>query len=329
MQLHVSRTDIAFAIRIVTEAARLARTIQMSMAMLNLTKSDRSPVTVADFAIQALVARALNQEFPSDRLVAEEASNELRDSPDILDTVCRFLERSIPSATTDNVCAWIDSGTATPDGRFWTLDPVDGTKGYLRGGQYAVALALVVDGRVEVAAIACPNLGDGCTPAACGEGCLVIAARGMGTWTRPMDACDGPLTQLRVSACTDAARARLLRSFETAHTSVENTDKLCALLSMKSEQVIMDSMAKYVVLSAGHAEIAVRFLSQNQPDYRETVWDVAPGSLIIEEAGGRITDLHGADLDFRAGPRLMNNRGILATNGRVHDAVLEAIAQLD
>ena len=43
--------------------------------------------------------------------------------------------------------------------RFWTLDPIDGTKGFLRGEQYAVALALIVGGEVVVAALACPNLG--------------------------------------------------------------------------------------------------------------------------------------------------------------------------
>ncbi len=57
------------------------------------------------------------------------------------------------------VLGWIDrGGTSQYVERFWTLDPIDGTKGFLRGEQYAVALALVVDGRVVVAALACPNL---------------------------------------------------------------------------------------------------------------------------------------------------------------------------
>ena len=59
----------------------------------------------------------------------------------------------------DEVCRWIDHGGGSQySERFWTLDPIDGTKGFLRGEQYAVALALIVEGRIAVAALACPNL---------------------------------------------------------------------------------------------------------------------------------------------------------------------------
>ena len=69
--------------------------------------------------------------------------------------------RAMPAARSieEQVCRWIDHGGGSQySERFWTLDPIDGTKGFLRGEQYAVALALIVDGRVAVAALACPNL---------------------------------------------------------------------------------------------------------------------------------------------------------------------------
>ena len=53
----------------------------------------------------------------------------------------------------------IDRGGRESGHRFWTLDPIDGTKGFLRGDQYVVALALVVKGEVQIGALACPNLG--------------------------------------------------------------------------------------------------------------------------------------------------------------------------
>ncbi len=56
----------------------------------------------------------------------------------------RLFGRCAADATADSVCAWIDRGCGDPGGRFWVLDPIDGTKGFLRGDQYAVALALVV-----------------------------------------------------------------------------------------------------------------------------------------------------------------------------------------
>jgi 3'(2'), 5'-bisphosphate nucleotidase len=87
----------------------------------------------------------------------------------------------------------------------------------------------------------------------------------------------------------------------------------------------MDSQAKYAVLAAGYGEIYLRLLSPKQPDYREKIWDQAAGSLIVEEAGGRVTDLQGQPLDFSRGRTLANNRGVLATNGRLHEAAMQGL----
>jgi 3'(2'), 5'-bisphosphate nucleotidase len=80
----------------------------------------------------------------------------------------------------------------------------------------------------------------------------------------------------------------------------------------------MDSQAKYAVLASGHGELYLRLLSPKRPDYREKIWDQAAGSLLVEEAGGTVTDLHGKSLDFAAGKTLANNRGILASNQHLH-----------
>jgi 3'(2'), 5'-bisphosphate nucleotidase len=69
----------------------------------------------------------------------------------------------------------------------------------------------------------------------------------------------------------------------------------------------------------------MRLLSPKQPDYREKIWDQAAGSLLVEEAGGKVSDLNGKDLDFNAGRTLLNNRGILASNGHLHREALQAI----
>ena len=69
-------------------------------------------------------------------------------------------------------------------------------------------------------------------------------------------------------------------------------------------------------------------MSPSRPDYRERIWDQAAGSIVIEEAGGRITDLDGKPLDFSHGRTLAKNRGIVATNGHLHDAVLSGLKAL-
>ena len=73
----------------------------------------------------------------------------------IHEEICRQCIEASP----DQICHWIDRGNASEfSDRFWTLDPIDGTKGFLRGGQYAVCLALIVDGDVKLGVIGCPNL---------------------------------------------------------------------------------------------------------------------------------------------------------------------------
>ncbi len=327
--VNVKLPEIAFALNAVRQAAQLVKHIQSEMVGSSLTKDDRSPVTVADFASQALIAWHLSAAFPGDLLVGEEDATRLRavESAETLEKVTRFVAELAPGADPDEVCRWIDRGNAQPASRFWTLDPIDGTKGFLRGDQYAVALALIVDGQVQVGVLGCPNLQNAYRSAPNGPGSLVIAVRGEGTWTTPLTS-PGDFERLRASRCVDATRARLLRSFESGHTNVSQVDVFTHRLKMEAEPVHMDSQGKYAVLAAGEGELLLRLLSPVKPDYREKIWDQAAGSLVIEEAGGRITDLDGKQLDFTAGRTLQNNRGVLASNGLLHPQALEALRQI-
>jgi 3'(2'), 5'-bisphosphate nucleotidase len=292
-----------------------------------LTKDDRSPVTVADFASQALIGRLIGESFPDDRLVGEEDSSALRQpsGQQSLELVTQYISRLVPQATSEMVCSWIDRGAGEPSARFWTLDPIDGTKGFLRGDQYAVALALIVDGQVQVGALGCPNLKDGSLPDAGDAGSLMIAVRGEGAWIGPIDGQEEDYRRTRVSTLLDPVQARLLRSFETGHTNVSQVDLIAAQLGVQAEPVRMDSQAKYLLLAVGKGELYLRLLSPKQPNYREKIWDQAAGSLIVEEAGGRVSDLFGRPLDFTAGRTLLNNRGILASNGHLHEQALQAL----
>ena len=72
----------------------------------------------------------------------------------------------------------------------------------------------------------------------------------------------------------------------------------------------------------------LRLLTPSRPDYREMIWDQAAGAIIVEEAGGRVTDLDGKPLDFCHGRRLTENRGVLVSNGHLHDRVLEGLSKV-
>jgi 3'(2'), 5'-bisphosphate nucleotidase len=310
-----------FAIDAVSEASLLARRIQRDMVGSGLTKGDRSPVTVADFAVQALIARRLAEKLPGAALIGEENAEALRLEEGIatLDHITEFVRWAIPDATPEEVCGLIDRGSGEPGNTFWMLDPIDGTKGFLRREQYAIALALVYDGKVAFGVLGCPELNGGT---------IAAATRGQGTFARPFDG-RGNWKQLQVSSRCDAKDARILRSVEKSHTNIDEISQLAEKLGVTAPSVGMDSQAKYAVLAAGDGEVLLRLLSPSRPDYREKIWDQAAGSIVIEEAGGRITDLDGNPLDFSQGRTLAKNRGILATNSHLHETLLDGLRAID
>jgi 3'(2'), 5'-bisphosphate nucleotidase len=325
--------EAQFAIEAVREASLLACRIQREMVSGALTKDDRSPVTVADFAVQALIARRLAEQLPGSTLIGEENAEALRleEGVSTLDQITNFVRTALPDATPEEVCGLIDRGRGEPDDSFWTLDPIDGTKGFLRREQYAIALALIKNGKVQLGVIGCPELkfpipfmegsGEG------SSGTLTIAARNHGTFSRSLSN-DDAWQKLSVSPRTQPKNARILRSVEKSHTNVDEIGQLAATLGVIAPPVAMDSQAKYAVLAGGEGDILLRLISPSRPDYREKIWDQAAGSIVVEEAGGRITDLDGKPLDFSHGRTLTKNRGIVATNGRLHDAVLETLKSI-
>ena len=313
----------SLAIQAVRKAAVLCRAVRTEMAPDVLSKSDRSPVTVADFGSQAVVAAALAARFPDDPLIAEEDSTELRrpENERLRALVVRQVQAILPGAVEQQVCDWIDRGASHGARRFWTLDPIDGTKGFLRNEQYAVALALIVDHQVAVAALACPNLppepGRDDRPA----GCLFVAARGEGAFQLPLDGDETDAgTPIHVSAHADPAAARFCESVESGHSAHDDAASIARRLGMTRPPLRLDSQAKYAVVARGEADIYLRL--PTRADYVEKLWDHAAGLLIVNEAGGRVTDIHGHSLDLSHGRELSANRGVIATNGKLHDRVL-------
>jgi 3'(2'), 5'-bisphosphate nucleotidase len=350
------QTERDFALEAVVRAAGLCRQVQIQMVRpLASQKADRSPVSVADYGSQAIVCRSLAAAFPADPVVAEESADALRrpDQAEMLAHVTRFVREVLPDATPAGICDWIDHGQGAPTARFWTLDPIDGTKGFLRGDQYAIALALIVGGRVQVGVLACPNLtpdflqhwpddappqsppsdgGEGWSlprrnGGGQGGGVVFVAVRGQGAAMLPLDG-DGPPRPIHVASLANPAAARFAESFEPAHADQAAHQALARALGITQPPLRMDSQAKYGVVARGEAALYLRLPSPQTLDYREKIWDHAAGALLVEEAGGRVTDALGADLDFGAGRKLTRNRGVIVSNGQLHEAILSALGSL-
>ena len=308
----------------VFRAAQLCQQVQTDMVKADaLEKADRSPVTVADFSSQALICQAIGEAFPEDAIVAEEDSQALQENPQLMRRVTGYVDHlsaaAIPS--TQTVCDWIDWGGGEVGERFWTLDPIDGTKGFLRGDQYAIALALIVNGEVKLGVLGCPNLPQKLDDPQAQRGCLFVAARGEGTRLLSLDGQDSE------QVCISQATHRFAESVESTHSDLDTHAQIAQQVGIIDPPIRMDGQGKYGVLARGEASVYIRLPNPATPDYRECIWDHAAGLIVVEEAGGVVTDVDGRALDFSRGRRMTTNRGILATNGKLHPQLLDCIGR--
>ena len=305
----------------VFRAAQLCQQVQVDMVNTDaVEKADRSPVTVADFGSQALICQAISEAFPADIIVAEEDSQALQENPQLMQRVTGYVDRFAAGISSDQtVRDWIDRGGGKVGGRFWTLDPIDGTKGFLRGDQYAIALALIVDGEVKLGVLGCPNLPQRLDDPQAQRGCLFVAERDKGTQILPLDGQDSK--RIHISQATH----RFAESVESIHSDLDTHAQIAQQVGIIDPPIRMDGQGKYGVLARGEASVYIRLPNPATPDYRECIWDHAAGMIAVEEAGGMVTDVDGRTLDFSQGRRMIANRGILATNGDLHSQLLDCI----
>ncbi len=317
-------------------AARATKFVHASTALAGLEKNDRSPVTVADWASQAVVALLLARDSATANLplVGEEDATELR-APEnaalrvrVLEAVTHALahansdERLV--VTIEQCLDAIDSGRAQPSQRFLTLDPVDGTKGFLRREQYAISLGLIEDGCVTAGVVGCPNLArdEGNYGSADAIGCQAFAALGCGAF---VEYGDGVAHRIHMRAWHEGMGIRACESVESGHSKQDLSAELLAQLGAVGAPARLDSQAKYVVVARGGADVYLRLPTIK--DYRECIWDHAAGTLIASEAGARISDVDGRVLDFSQGRKLTGNRGVFAGNPHIVARLVEAFAR--
>lgn len=191
-----------------------------------------------------------------------------------------------------------EGGGAREASTRWIVDPLDGTTNFVHGfPSYAVSVALEVDGEIRAGCIYDP-IADAAYTAARGEGAT----------------CDG--RPLKVSETSALDRALLLTGF--AYDRRERADFYLAFVRAFLQR-------SQGIRRAGAAAMDLCHIAAGRADgYWEfglNAWDVAAGALLVEEAGGRVTDMLLGTLDLGR-PRL------LATNGHIHEKMSEIIAQL-
>lgn len=331
----------------VQRATLLTQRVFHEKAKGTLSKDDKSPVTIGDFGAQALIIHAIKHNFPQDEIVGEEEASSLRENKTLSGQIWDLVksarlsdgpsERELggPVDSEEQMLQAIDAGNSPggAHGRIWALDPIDGTMGFLRGGQYAVCLALIDSGSVKLGVLGCPNLpiddaaplsADPGDPTGHGRGVLFAAVAGSGATSRPLGpGALQPGRPIRMKSVPDIAAATFCESVEPGHSSHGDQAAIAARLGIARESVRMDSQAKYGSIARGAADLYLRLPVRKE--YREKIWDHAAGDVIVREAGGEVTDAEGGRLDFSRGRTLEGNKGVVAAPRGVHAQVLAAV----
>jgi histidinol-phosphatase len=254
-------SDLALALAMADEADVRSMSRYRADDLVISTKPDSTPVTEADEAVERMIRATLAEQRPDDDVVGEEF------------------------------------GGDTGDGRRWIVDPIDGTKNYLRGVPvWSTLLSLAIDSEVVVGVVSAPALGR-----------RWWAAEGAGAWTRDVD---GSVRRLRVSAVSHIADASF--SFSDAvdwdrHSSTPGA--LQRIIDATWRQRGYGDFLSHVLVAEGAVDIAA------EPTLAP--WDMAALVPIIQEAGGRATGFRGGDP--------LEQLSLVCTNGLLHDVALEHI----
>jgi histidinol-phosphatase len=222
------------------------------------TKPDLTPVSESDRAVELALRDRIAAAAPGDAVLGEEFGS---------------------------------SGGTGP--RRWIIDPIDGTKSYVRGvPTWSTLIALSIDGLESVSVVSMPALG-------------------RRWWGRRGDGAFADGRRIRVSAVDTLAEAQLAWSGIEDWDAVGRLDALISLGRACSRTRGVGDAWQYMLVAEGAAEIAL--------DPQVNLWDLAAIKLVIEEAGGKFTDLGGV--------ATADGGDCLATNGLLHDPALAFVGR--
>lgn len=356
--------ELEAAIDVVHTACSLCVQVKSSLFSTDgkvLEKNDQTPVTVADFGVQALISLELSKLFPSIPLVAEEDSAFLRSRNlvgTVLDAVSAEASSTWKTMTQDDVLKAIDRGGkdafvfGSKPATYWVLDPIDGTCGFLKDNKalYVVGLALMVEGEIVIGVMGCPNWQEDLSKKSSAKmeedrealpesGIMMIAHKGYGTWTKKLNSnpkSAGVWTRCVVDRFDMVHKARFCIPDSQSWESLPLSSIFNATSNpndVGSNQIVIlaaccGSLCKYLMVASGRASV---FIQRAKETTTIKAWDHAVGMICIHEAGGKVTDWEGIEIDLATDQPsrriIFPSGGVLVTNGNLHDQILQIISQ--
>ena len=249
--------DLHLAMDLADAADAITMRHYQSATLSVRTKTDTTPVSEADEAVERMIRERLSAERPDDGIVGEEF------------------------------------GTSGATSRRWILDPIDGTKNYVRGiPVWGTLIGIEENGRIAAGVISAPAMGR-----------RWWASRGEGAFVRAL----GMTRAIRASAIDTLEEAHLTYDSVTDFDLHGGAVRFLSLMRRCTRSRGFGDFWAHMLVAEGAVEIAI------EPSV--AIWDMAPVQIIVEEAGGRFTDM--------AGNARIDGGSAVSTNGLVHDAVLE------
>ena len=266
--------ELAFALSLADRADAISLSRYQALDLVITTKPDNTPVTDADKAVERAIIDAIAAQYPTDGVVGEEF------------------------------------GTSGSKDRYWIIDPIDGTKNFLRGvPTWATLIALVENEKVVVSVVSSPALyrrwyateGGGAFVV---EGSVVSTSAENAVSAADTQSLSRKLSVSKVSAISDASIAYSdFQGWGARRSAFEK------LLDSAWRSRGMGDFWSHMLVAEGAVDVAI------EPSL--ALWDMAALDLIVREAGGRFSSLDGVDGPF--GPNA------ISSNGALHEAILEAL----
>ncbi|MFC6089460.1 histidinol-phosphatase [Saccharothrix lopnurensis] len=254
------RADLALALRLADEADLITTSRFRARDLVVERKPDRTPVTDADVAVEDAIRAVLAVEAPDDQVAGEERGGEVG------------------------------------AGRAWVVDPIDGTKNFLRGVPvWATLIALVEDGTPVVGVVSAPALGRRWW-ASTGGGAFSSDASGE--------------RRIAVSGVRDLSDAYLSTTHLGSWVEHHSREAYLALVDACWENRAFGDFWQHCLVAEGAIDVAAEAVVNP--------WDVAPFQVLVTEAGGRFSDLTGAGR--------YDGGSVLTSNGHLHEAALAVLA---
>ncbi|KAH6695525.1 inositol monophosphatase family protein [Plectosphaerella plurivora] len=345
-ELHTAIAAVQHAAALTRRVLAAANKSNASGAVESVSKTDLSPVTVADFAAQALLTAAIRAVFPDDSFVGEETADDLRADPALLASVWDYLQQAASLATTEtnltfpdspeHACELIDlPGRGVPGpGRIWVFDPVDGTKTFIRGEIYAVNACLMIDGVQTVAVVGLPNLAPDAIPPLRNDtvdpdpngGSILYAVQGHGSFIRPLVGAPSLAGTLIPQHDPRPSELRLVTSLDATSAAPGVHEKIASRLGVAYPgSDLLGWVARWASLALGHANVTYWVYKRRQRLGK--IWDHAGAMLLFQEAGGKVTDLDGKEPNLIAGRQMVANYGWVAAPAGIHADVLKTVRE--